>query len=450
MQELLESPNQSIKKHIKTCTKFTVSQLRSQHFLTNVIKLILGTGSAQIITLLVAPLLTRIYSPEAFGQFSVFSSTVTILSLFATGRYELAIMLPDDEEEAFILVILNVLLCFVVSTLLLFLAFVIQKWEYPILREKGIEPLHQAAWLIPVGIFLLSLGATIRSWLNRQSQYTNLAKLEIVESVTANSVQISLATFLLSNFMGLITGRLVGDLLYILVGVKLLMPHWRKIHKKKYWKQMYFLAKRYNAFPLYTLPSGLLNTINNEMPSLLLFLFFGPNIAGLYALTVRLLSRPIDFISSAVKNVFYREFISSKRLGKNISQLLLKVSGLMLLISLAPTIVICIFAPYVVGRLFGEEWIAAGQYIRLLAPCIVAQFVISATSLSMYAMNKQRIILIWTILYLLLGAAAFLFGKLTQDPFIAIAAYSAISVAMYFAYFGLNLYFTQKIQHNEN
>jgi hypothetical protein len=69
-------------------------------FNRHVLTLVTGTGLAQIIPLAITPILARIYSPEQFGVFALFIAVASSLSVVATGRYELAIMLPRKDVDA--------------------------------------------------------------------------------------------------------------------------------------------------------------------------------------------------------------------------------------------------------------------------------------------------------------------------------------------------------------
>ena len=69
-------------------------------FARNVITLMMGTTVAQAIPVAISPILTRIYSPEEFGFFALFISISSIFGAIVNGRYEMAIMLPDKEEDA--------------------------------------------------------------------------------------------------------------------------------------------------------------------------------------------------------------------------------------------------------------------------------------------------------------------------------------------------------------
>ena len=83
--------------------KFGLKRIRSKPnspFASDILKLVSGTAFAQIITILASPILTRLYSPEAFGFLAIFISITSIIGVIACMRYELAIMLPKSDEKA--------------------------------------------------------------------------------------------------------------------------------------------------------------------------------------------------------------------------------------------------------------------------------------------------------------------------------------------------------------
>ncbi len=72
-----------------------------------------GTGIAQAIPIAIIPILTRMFSPEDFGLLALYAACVSILGVVATGRYEIAIMLPKDDEDARLLLQLSMLVALV-------------------------------------------------------------------------------------------------------------------------------------------------------------------------------------------------------------------------------------------------------------------------------------------------------------------------------------------------
>src|SRR4051812_48543692 len=103
-------------------------RLFREDFNRNVLTLMTGTGVAQIIPLAVTPILARIYSPAQFGVFSLFVAVVSSLSVVATGRYELAIMLPRKDVNAVNIAAMSITISFVVSCLLFTVACFVHEW----------------------------------------------------------------------------------------------------------------------------------------------------------------------------------------------------------------------------------------------------------------------------------------------------------------------------------
>ena len=59
-----------------------------------------GAALAQLIPLAAMPLISRLYTPADFGVLASILAAATILSPLATGRYELAIVLPPEDGTA--------------------------------------------------------------------------------------------------------------------------------------------------------------------------------------------------------------------------------------------------------------------------------------------------------------------------------------------------------------
>src|SRR4030042_5454455 len=75
---------------------------------------ILGTGTifSQLLNIITIPILTRLYSPSAFGLLGIFSAVLTVIMTFISFRYEFAIPVPKDSENAaHLLVLCIVLIC---------------------------------------------------------------------------------------------------------------------------------------------------------------------------------------------------------------------------------------------------------------------------------------------------------------------------------------------------
>ena len=96
--------------------------LRSEFF-RNALTLISGTTIAQFVAILLTPILSRIYSTEDFGELSLFMSITGILSVVSTMRYEMAVILPEKDEDAVNVMALSFLIAVGWSVLSLFAIF---------------------------------------------------------------------------------------------------------------------------------------------------------------------------------------------------------------------------------------------------------------------------------------------------------------------------------------
>ena len=70
---------------------------RQNSFVGDVLKLTGGAVFAQALGLLITPILSRLFAPEAFGTAAIFGSLLQVCTVVVCLRYELAIMLPEKD-----------------------------------------------------------------------------------------------------------------------------------------------------------------------------------------------------------------------------------------------------------------------------------------------------------------------------------------------------------------
>src|SRR6185437_15099783 len=68
-------------------------------FAQNVLLMLTGTAFGQAISILLAPVLTRLYSPEQFGYLSVYTAALSILAVVAALGFDQAIPIATSEFE---------------------------------------------------------------------------------------------------------------------------------------------------------------------------------------------------------------------------------------------------------------------------------------------------------------------------------------------------------------
>jgi O-antigen/teichoic acid export membrane protein len=367
-----------------------------------------GTTIAQAIPIAISPILTRMYTPEDFGIFALYISVASIISSMATGRYESAILLPKEEDDAVNIVILSILVSTFISFISLLIVFI---FNYKITSLLGNPKISIFLYLIPLSVFLTGLYQSINYWINRQKRYKQLATNRIIQSGTTSSTSLLLGYGSVGS-IGLISGNILGLLISSYILGKNIYKEDSNFLKKINKIKLLEVAKRYIDFPKYDMPAILANTIAQQTPHILFNLFFNATVSGYYYLTQRILQVPIIFIGRAFLDVFKE--IASKDFLKygNAREIYLITFNKLVLIGFVPSVFLYYFSIELFVFVFGDNWTIAGEYAQILAPMLFLRFVSSPLSFMFYIGEKQKLnLLMQTVLLIMILSSFFIFNN---------------------------------------
>ncbi len=411
-----------------------------ESFKANVTTMIYGTTLSQAIPILISPIISRLYSPYDFGVYAIFTSISLIAALVATGRYELAVILPERDEDAASIVSLASLLALGTS-ILSFIAVALLKDDImTVLNLSGYENL---VFLIPVSIFTSAVYQPMYSWATRHKLFKVLSRNMVYKTGMVVSFQLLLATAG-CPINGLIIAQVAGNTLALLVLsgeliIKRSLPLTLDILRN-----MYKQAIKYKKFPQYSLSSDFLNVGSNQIPNILLSSFFGPFIAGQFSLSQRVLATPISFIASAVQVVFKERASRDYRETGSCRDIYVKVFRKMSLYSSLPFLLLFLTGPTLVPIIFGQEWQIAGMYIRLLSLMYFIKFFSSTLSYTLYIAEKQHIDLLWEIALFILTLLSMYIGYYNNSPSLSILFFSISYSVLYLIMLYLSYKFSVK------
>src|SRR5699024_7039108 len=80
--------------------KTMILNVLKKKFVRNVIMIVASNAGAQAIAMIMSPIMTRMYGPEAFGMMGTFSSIINILVPIAALAFPIAIVLPKRDINA--------------------------------------------------------------------------------------------------------------------------------------------------------------------------------------------------------------------------------------------------------------------------------------------------------------------------------------------------------------
>lgn len=334
--------------------------------------LVMGSGLARIVGLASIPILTRLYSPEDYGVLAIYTSIVAVLVPILTLRYVTAIPLPKTDAMAFNLFMLCAKLI-LVGTLLI--SLVLGFFGETVLGWFSMQKFAHLWWLIAIGVMGTATYELFSLWATRKKDYKIIAKTQFTQSLTGNAAKIGFGLLSLKP-LGLVIGQLIAQSGGVGSLFKNAYHDFKKLYPSLSTKKQRFVAKYYQDFPWFRLPSQFLMVLSTQAPVLMMSALFSTEPVGQFGLATMALSMPVSLIGQAVASAYYAEVAAIGRSNyKKIKRITWNVQRKLMLIGGPPVIMLALLAPWLFSIVFGEEWLTAGEYARILAPYILLMLI---------------------------------------------------------------------------
>jgi O-antigen/teichoic acid export membrane protein len=361
-------------------------------FLRKWLVLTSGTVMGQGILIISSPLLTRLFTPEEFGLFVVFAALVAIFGVGAGLRYERAVPLAATDEEAAAIVTVVFLASGLVAMVLAGFVWLIGDWLAGRLDADG---LALWLWLLPPSVLIWGGGLALNYWFIRRHAYGVNALNRTAQFGTQTAAQLAMGAagwgapgLILGYFCGYIV-RFGHYFMRVPYSDLRLFVAWR-------WPRLKVLVREHWRYPAFSVPAGLLTSVVQLGPEIIVAVMFGPAMAGIYALAQRVVGLPIRMLSEAASQVFLGELRGLERAA--LRRLFLRTVALFSSLGLLGMLPLLIFAPPLFRLVFGEGWAEAGVLAQLLIPLFFARFVDMPVSQLLDAINRHQANFLITIM----------------------------------------------------
>ena len=386
-----------------------------------------GVAIAAAVPLITLPVIARLYSPADFGVFGVFSSFVGLSAVVATGRYEAAIILPEEKlgalETAFAasMFSLGVSIIFLIGLLL---ALVMQ-----------ISFLQEHYWLGLIAIFTMVAAATVQILLNCAIRERMFSWMSLARGAGACITAISTVALGVMKFeiWGLVLGLIAGYLTTIVILSWMILKVYLPDIVYVTFSGIRIHAMRYRQFPFFSLPSDFANTLATNLPILFFSTFFGSVSTGYLTMFQRIWAGSGILIQGLGETFRERAASELKLLGNfrrvyRITLIPLASVAAVLLVALVSS------GPMLFAIVMGEQWRESGEYGRILALLVCTQFVASPLSWSFYIAERLKLMMVWqwsllAIFFLILWVGSHRFNETTT-----LALLAGVGTAMYLVY----------------
>ena len=360
---------------------FTISidRLKCSEITQNIATLSIGSVISQFIPIVMSFVLSRLYSVENYGDFSIFINYAGIIAVFSSFRYEYAIVRPRKEVDALNLFALSGIIALATSFLL---------WMVLLLSDlfqiAAINSIPLKYWL-PIYTISIALVQIFNNYANRIERYRTITFSAITKSVSQAITRICFGFFHYGP--GLIIGSTFGLISSCSIFFRKI-PVWHSLMRSFSWKRMCSLAKTYTNFPKYVLPSGLLNTMSTNLPVILLAYFYTKDNIGHFSMAISILYLPITVIGNALGQIFYKKASSWEKDETNtLAKQFLTLSAI---IGLFIFVVLFLGGEQLFSFLLGENWALVGRYATFLSPWLISVLCLSPLGWIFDARDKQK------------------------------------------------------------
>lgn len=350
-----------------------------------------GTVIGQLFIIASTPLVTRLYTPEALGQFGLLFTYTDICVVLSALSYEAAIVSAKDDDEAAHLTVLSICLALTTSALAAIGASL-----FRIFHILGFEkfPVEIYFWvfliLVPASIF-----SSLKYWLIRFQEFKVIGTVTIFQNIGRSIAQVLLGLLPL-GWIGLLLGEFIGRSLGLSKMLQRSLTKIWQFTKSINAKKILRVASIYSNFPRYLLPSSMINVIASNLSIPIIVYLHGAEAGGLFFLAQRILTLPVSLIGNSVADVFHSQASEYMRYQpRQIRGFFLKTSLSLFAIGLLPMSILAAWGQDLFSWFAGSQWRESGKLLVFMAPAALAGLTVSPLSRLVNVVNGQK----WKLFY---------------------------------------------------
>lgn len=405
-----------------------MKQLLTNKFFRSIATLMSGTIVAQIISFCISPVMTRLYTEEQIGEYTLLLTVITMVGTVICGRYDMAIVGEKEERDMYALVKLS----FVV-TVFLSIAVGGGYTVYFCVSGSTAMPFWEAfLWILA---FLLTTGSlnVLHSYNNRYREYKQMAAAGITREVGKGTVLVGLG-FLKFGTAGLLISYFLSGILELWQQMKQLKNHVSSLRSVTR-SDMKRVAKKYKEQPLFSVPASFANGFSYSVINLFINALFGSVTLAYYSMSYRMLGVPLSLISGSTSKAYFEKAAREYNETGTFNKTFVQTSLFLIVCAIPMTVLLMLLAPWAFEWLFGDGWGISGVYVRYLAPMFGLRLIVSPLTPTLIIAHKQKVELIFQISFMAVSLTAYLIGRLANSIDLFLLSVTVLFAIVYILYY---------------
>lgn len=391
-----------------------------------------GNVVAQLIALAALPIISRLFSAEAFGAFLLYSSIMVVLLPFAALRLEFLIMRLKGPSRDLTRVIALCLGINVIGAGLIAVAVAVT-------QLTGIWPPASAlpfpVWLLPVGFLAVGGLQTFNTLPVRNGAFRLVAQARVMQSLAFNGLAIvaglifsPAAVLLLSD----ISSRFGSAAMILRRSAIAKLGHIDRDDLR--WMRSTIYKHRH--YPMYSVPSGVLSGLSTSLPVMALSALYTIADVGQFSMAWRITLLPIGVLSFSVSQVVNGRVAAIHREESGpLRPHIFRVAAFLFGIGLVAGVLAVFLGEPVVKLVLGANWSMAGTVVAILAPLVVTTLAVAPLNTMLTMLGHQLAQMLWDVSRIAGFVGVFVWSYTTgADILTTIAVFSWASAFFSLAY----------------
>ncbi|MEC1177743.1 oligosaccharide flippase family protein [Metasolibacillus meyeri] len=339
-----------------------------------------GAIFAQMVPLITMPFITRLFTPEEIGLYSLYLTLVSISFIFTTLRLELAIPIMSIEKllkDMGSIVIVNGVGATIFALVVGFIDLKFNVFE-------GYSPLVICAAFF-LSINSIGIYQVLYQYGIREGQYKKLSTNKVILQINIAIFSLLFGVFF-QNYL-LLALVIASVLCSIILKRKLKLKfNLTNISLEDIKNTIY----NFRAFPYYQLPNQLLGALSSNSILITVSIFYSSKELGFYSLTERILRSPISLLGSGsadlFKNMAAKEIEETGTCKKSYKKIMLfnVITGIPIFFGLY------VIMDTLILYLFGENWMKVAEYAKILIPSLFGIYVVFPVNYLFIVYKRQR------------------------------------------------------------
>lgn len=341
--------------------------IMQSEFTRNVIKLSSGTALVTMLSFLITPLNTRLFSPEDYGLANLIVSVSGMFGVILSFNLNPVILMEKYRKVAETTATLSFILLGISLLIVGGLLFGFADLILPLLKAEAIKPWLPLAFIMMI---IGGVGSILTQLIQRQKLYGLISKAGIISNLVGHAIRLPWGYFA-PSFYALYLSNVIAGIVNFAVWIPraAFSPVWNI-------KRLSCIFRKNLSFMIYRSIVAILGAVTNQLPIFWIAANCGMAEVGYYGMAVLLIDTPFGLLLNSFQTVYYKRVADTvAHEPQKLMSLYWRNTWKLCLLGLIPIVIIAAASPFI-PFLLSEKWAPAVPILQLLLFWRLQSFVV--------------------------------------------------------------------------